>query len=266
MTIKPTEPAKVKLLLMDVGNTRVSLATWTVEGRGRAEHLVGQEVDSVLATVRRLWESIADAGARAVVVSSVCPSRLEQIQAGCEAAGIEPVLVVGEHLHPPIAADVPRPEKVGTDRLCVAAAAYAKVKAACAVADFGTATTIDLVADNGVFLGGTIIPGMALAARALHEHTALLPLVEVGAPTEILGKDTTSAIRNGIFAMMCGALREVVERFATDIGKWPILVATGGDAEAVARSCDFVDHVVPDLCLDGLALAFLRFARQDEEE
>ncbi len=265
MLTKPTDPANVKLLLMDIGNTRVSLAPWSIEGRGTAEHLVGQEVDAILSAVRRLWELIADAEARAVVVSSVCPPRLERIRAGCAAAGIEPVLVVGEHLFPPIAADVPKPEKVGTDRLCVAAAAYAKVKSACVVADFGTATTIDLVADNGVFLGGTIIPGMALAARALHEHTALLPLVDVGCPTEILGKDTPSAIRNGIFAMMCGALREVVERYATDIGKWPILVATGGDAEAIARSCNFVDHVAPDLCLDGLALAFIQFIQEGEE-
>ncbi|NLX12302.1 MAG: type III pantothenate kinase [Phycisphaerales bacterium] len=265
MVTETTDPAKVKLLLMDVGNTRVSLASWSVDGRGTAEHLVGENVDKVLCTVRRLWESIADAQARAMVVSSVCPPRLDQIRAGCSAAGIDPILVVGEHLHPPMNADVPRPEMVGTDRLCVAAAAYEKVRTACVVADFGTATTIDLIADNGVFLGGTIIPGMTLAATALHEHTAQLPMVDVGCPTEVLGKDTPSAIRNGIFAMMCGALREIVERYATDIGKWPILVTTGGDAEAIARSCDFVDHVVPDLCLDGLALAFTKFARQPED-
>lgn len=265
MMTRPADPAKVKLLLLDVGNTRVSLASWSVEGRGSAEHPGGEDIDAVLSAILRLWDLIADADARAVVVSSVCPPRLDRIRAGCAAAGIDPVLVVGEHLPPPMAADLPMPEKVGTDRLCVAAAAYAKVKTACAVADFGTATTIDLVADNGVFLGGTIIPGMALAATALHEHTAMLPMVDVGCPTEILGKDTPSAIRNGIFAMTCGALREVVERYAADIGKWPVLVATGGDAEAIARSCDFVDHMVPDLCLDGLVLAFQQFARQDEE-
>ena len=119
---------------------------------------------------------------------------------------------------------------------------------------------------GGVFLGGTILPGLALSARALHEHTAQLPLVEIGSPTETLGKDTESAIRNGIFAMMTGALREITERYATEIGKWPPLILTGGDAEAIAGACDFVDGIVPDLCLDGLVLAYKLHAGWDEEE
>jgi type III pantothenate kinase len=163
---------------------------------------------------------------------------------------------VGEDIDLPISTDVPEPEKLGTDRLCTAAGAYAKLKTACVVADFGTALTIDLVADNNMFLGGTILPGIDLSARALHEHTALLPLVEVGTPTETLGKETASAIRNGVFAMMVGALREITERYATEIGKWAPLVLTGGDARAVAGACDFVDHVIPDLCLDGLVIAY----------
>jgi type III pantothenate kinase len=163
---------------------------------------------------------------------------------------------VGENLEPPISVDLSEPTQVGTDRLCAAAAAYAKVKGACVVADIGTATTIDLVSDNGVFLGGTIVPGIKLCARALHEHTAQLPLVEEVGSGETLGKDTAAAIRNGVFAMMCGALREITERYATDIGKWPPLILTGGDARKVADACDFVDALGEDLSLDGLALAY----------
>ena len=109
-------------------------------------------------------------------------------------------------------------------------------------------------------------PGIALSAKALHEHTALLPLVEVGAPTETLGKDTESAIRNGIFAMMIGALREVTERYATQIGKWPPLIVTGGNGESIASQADFVDRVMPNLCLEGLLLAYRRHIESDEPE
>jgi type III pantothenate kinase len=151
------------------------------------------------------------------------------------------------------------------DRLCTAAAAFDKVKAACVVADFGTALTIDLIADNGIYLGGTIMPGIALSARALHEHTALLPLVEVGSPHETLGKDTESAIRNGIFAMMIGALREIAERYATQIGKWVPLIVTGGDAPAIAAQCDFVDKALPDLCLAGILLAYRQARASDDD-
>ena len=56
--------------------------------------------------------------------------------------------------------------------------------------------------------------------------------------------------------MMAGALREITERYATQIGKWPPLILTGGDARAIANVCDFVDGVLPDLCLDGLVIAY----------
>jgi len=214
-----------------------------------------------MAEIDRVWKSLPASQSRAVVITSVNPPMCEAIRNGCNEQKIGPVLVIGEELDVPMATDVLEPEKVGTDRLCVAAAAFAKIKGACVVADFGTAVTIDLVADNGVFLGGTILPGMTLSARALHEFTASLPLVDMslvdtGQPTEVLGKDTNSAIQNGIFSMMIGALREITERYATDIGKWPPLVVTGGDAEAIAAGCDFVDRIAPDLVFDGLIIAW----------
>jgi type III pantothenate kinase len=255
------------LLLVDIGNSHGSLATWADDRIGDVERL---GADDLLApAVERAWKEIPASARRAVVISSVCPPRLEELRAVCTSQGIAPLHVVGEDLAPPIGIDVDEPEKVGTDRLCAAAGAFARVKSACVVADFGTALTIDLVADNNVFLGGTILPGVALSARALHEHTALLPLVEVGTPGETLGRDTTSAIRNGIFAMMVGALREIAERYATQVGRWMPLIVTGGDAAAVAGACDFVDGVAPNLCLEGLVLAYraqagLQDGREDQ--
>lgn len=254
---RPVERA-AHLLLVSIGNSRVALATYSDQGRGDIRHVPIQPVEGVTRALNQAWQSLPDGTTRAVVVGSVCPPALEEVYAYAEQAGIRPFLIVGHHLPPPMDADVPEPEKVGMDRLLAAAGAFAKVKTACVVADFGTAVTIDLVADNGVFLGGTILPGLALAARALHEHTARLPLVEMGTTTEVLGKDTASAIRNGIFAMMTGALREIVEHYATDIGKWPPLVVTGGDAAAIAAGCDFIDRVMPDLIFDGLVLAYER--------
>ena len=258
--------SQAHLLLVDIGNSRVAVAAWTGGKRHPAKHLPADPFSPVGELIKRMWNDLPGAGKRAVIVSSVCPTVLAELQSFCRSHDVGPVLVVGQDIDPPIAADVDEPDKVGTDRLCVAAAAFEKVEQACVVADFGTALTIDLVADNDVFIGGTIMPGVALAARALNEYTAQLPLVEVGAPTDTLGKDTVSAIRNGIFAMMVGALREVTERFATQIGKWPILIVTGGDAQAIASACEFVDHVAPDLCLDGLVIAYRNAAGESEDE
>ena len=246
------------LLLVNIGNSRISVARFLDGQRSAAEHLDCSTLDATLQRIAALWRELPTDRQRAMVVCSVNPPVLEQLKSLCQETNIAPVLVVGENIDLPIGADLPEPNKVGADRMCSAAAAYAKLEKACVVADFGTALTVDLVSDNNVFLGGTILPGMKLSARALHEHTALLPLVEVGPVTETLGKNTASAIRNGIFAMMVGALREITERYATEIGKWPPLIVTGGDATVISSACDFVDHNIPDLCLDGLVIAYQR--------
>ncbi len=262
-TIKPLD--QTDLILVDIGNSRIGIAGCRNGKRAEAKHLAAAPIEPVGRLLLEMW-NLSNAKGRAVVVSSVNPPLLKELEAFCRTQAIAPLLVVGRDIDAPIAADVNEPEKIGTDRLCVAAAAFEKTKQACVVADLGTAITIDLVADNGIFLGGTILPGITLMAQALHEHTAQLPLVEVGAPTEVLGKDTVGAIRNGIFAMAVGALREITERYATDIGKWPVLVLTGGDAAAIASTCEFVDKVIPDLSLDGLVIAYRKAAGEAAEE
>lgn len=284
------------LVLLDIGNSRIALAGWSEGGadvasaaagqRGPVQHLPCEPTAPIVDSVQRIWDELPENAIRAIVVSSVQPQVLGRLENAFEERHLDPLLVIGRELEAPMPTDVEEPGKLGTDRICAAAGAFDKFKTACVVADFGTALTVDLVSDNGVFLGGTIVPGIALSARALHEHTALLPLVEVitsrcmrpeggdspatkpgaaelCAPTEILGRNTESAIRNGIFAMMMGALREITEQYATQIGKWPPLVVTGGDGPAVASRCDFVDRVVPDLTLDGVLLAYLRHIHAD---
>jgi len=79
------------------------------------------------------------------------------------------------------------------------------------LATFGTATTLDtllLRAEDGMqrahFLGGLILPGPVLMARALADHTAHLPFAE-GEPTDY-PVDTHDAISSGIAAAQAGAL------------------------------------------------------------
>ena len=48
------------------------------------------------------------------------------------------------------------PKEVGADRIVTSIAAYEKLKQACVIIDFGTATSINAVSENGSFLGGAI--------------------------------------------------------------------------------------------------------------
>jgi type III pantothenate kinase len=172
------------------------------------------------------------------------------------------VLRVRDDIPLPMPLDVYNPAEIGVDRVCAAAAAFERVGTACAVASFGTAVTVDCVNEEGRFLGGAILPGFQMALDALHDNTAQLPQVNIEAPRQPFGKNTQEAIINGVAYGLAGALREIVERFATSLGQWPHLVITGGSAPMIAELTDFVDAVVPDLCLMGVALAHRRAAGQ----
>lgn len=201
------------------------------------------------------------------VIASVVPRVRDHLRDFAATLDPAPFLTVGEDVKLPMEVRLEHPERVGVDRICCAAGAFEHVGAACVVADFGTALTIDLIGDDGAFLGGTILPGLQTAARALHTDTAQLPLVEITPPDDVIGIDTVSAIRAGVFYGLIGSLREITERIATKIGRWPTLIATGGDAMAISSVCDFVDHVAPDLVFDGIAVALSqhrdRYARSE---
>lgn len=135
----------------------------------------------------------------------------------------------------PLEVKLARPDMVGIDRLLDALAANQLRPAGrpAIVIDVGTAITVDMVSAAGAFLGGAILPGIAMSARALHEFTDLLPLVDVSelaAPPPALGVSTVSAMRAGLFWGTVGALRQLIDQLADDAQPQVILT---GDRKSV---------------------------------
>lgn len=250
------------LLVIDVGNTRVGMAVWDADGVHDGRHVMLAEPQSWPPAFERTWAVTRAQRRRAVVIGSVVPSATERVRrlAG-EVCGVDPVCVRSD-IPLPMPVDVDSAEEVGVDRVCSAAAAYDRIHQCCAVASFGSATTIDCVSNDGRFMGGAILPGFDLACDVLHERTAALPLVTPDVPRTPFGKNTREAILAGVGYGLVGALREIVERFATELREWPQLVITGGRAPLISELADFVDHVVPNLCLMGVALAYRKAAEQ----
>ncbi|MEJ2703120.1 MAG: type III pantothenate kinase, partial [Sedimentisphaerales bacterium] len=136
------------------------------------------------------------------------------------------------------------------------AAAFAVVEDAVVVADFGTAVTIDLVDQNGVFLGGVICPGFEISAKALRDNTAQLPNVKVVKPAAPYGKNTADAINCGLYYSIVGALEEIIRRYAEELGQWPQTIITGSGAKTIVSDCEFIDNYVPNLVVKGIVLAY----------
>ncbi len=250
--------ASANLLIFEIGNSHVCVASSVATSVRTHERFAPDNIEKVVSHARQVWDALPENRLKEIVAAGVVPRVMRSLRAKLAEAFEDSLHVVGEDLLLPIPMAVEAPELVGVDRVCAAAAAYEGVRQACAVASFGTAITIDCVNGEGVFMGGAILPGLAMQAQALAEGTAALPQVEIEPTGEVYGANTRQAISNGVLYGVVGALREITERYATQLGAWPLLIATGGNAELVSKECDFIDRVVPDLCVRGIALAYRR--------
>ena len=241
------------VLACDVGNSAVHLAHVRGDEVSSAQVVPVGELGHLADRLEALWSQVP--APRKLVAASVNAPALKAL----EAATAQDVLVIGRDLPLPIETDLPEPDAIGVDRLCCAVAAYDRLGTACVVADFGTAITVDCVDDGGVFRGGAILPGLKLLAESLHTGTAQLPRVQPRRPDWVFGKNTEQAMVGGIIAAARGAMRELIEAYATELGRWPTVILTGGDAEVICpRVGDdgLVQAVVADLALRGVALAY----------
>lgn len=252
----PVPPA---VLACDVGNTRIALGLCQQEQTSEVRR-VAPQADEVFQALQAVFEQ-SPAGT-IIAACSVNSSNLRVLEAASERLG-QQVLLVGRDVPVPIDTHLPEPERIGADRLCTAAMAYHRLEHACVVADFGTAITIDCVNEDGLFLGGAILPGLAMGADALARGTAQLPRVPLAKPEWVYGRNTVEAIAGGLVCGARGAVRGIVEGYATDLGHWPLVICTGGDAELVMGGSDLVQAIVPELCLMGVELAVMA-ARQPQ--
>jgi type III pantothenate kinase len=145
---------------------------------------------------------------------------------------------------------------LGADRIANAAAAYKLYSGNLIVIDFGTATTLCAITDNGEYIGGAIMPGIGISAESLHEKTSGLPLVELKIPKTIPGKDTTDNILTGIVLGHAGAAERIIHEISKEENNSFSVIATGGYAGLVAPFVKKIDYIHPSLTLDGLRILY----------
>jgi type III pantothenate kinase len=250
------------LLTADVGNTEITFGLFVgdrLNGHWRVTTLTTRTPDEWAAM---LTSFLSHAGhstheVRAAALASVAPGVTEVLAHGMETAlGVLPVQVdAGSAL--PVVLDVDEPQSVGADRVVNTIAAAALYGRDTIVVDFGTATTFDCITRDGTFLGGVIAPGIQTAAQNLHRRTAKLPATELIPPGRVIGRRTEECIRAGVLFGTVDAVDGIVRRIKHE---WPrdevpLVVATGGLAEAVAPHCSEVEIVEPNLTLLGLRSA-----------
>lgn len=253
----------MNIIAIDIGNTNIAIGLF-LDGREEfIETIPGPSPAELTSCLESAWWKIPVVeGSKenkhdgVIVISSVKPAWTEVIEQIAKDRLDEEVHIIGKDIPLPMSVWVDEPDKVGTDRVVSAAAAYAVVEDAVVVADFGTAVTIDLVDQNGVFQGGVICPGFEISAKALKNNTAQLPNIKVTKPNAPYGKNTTDAINCGLYYSIVGALEEIIRRYAEELGKWPQTIITGSGAKTIQSDCEFIDNYVPNLVVKGIVLAY----------
>jgi type III pantothenate kinase len=249
------------LLAIDVGNTETVLGVFRDEElawRWRMATVPDRTADELallFGGFLQQQELSFDRNVTGVVLSSVVPSATQALREMVRRYFRFPPVVVEPGVKTGVPVLTDNPKEVGADRIVNALAAFSKFGGPCVVVDFGTATTFDCVSERGEYIGGVIAPGLQVAARALFEHTARLPLVELVAPNAAIGKNTVESVQSGLIFGYASLIDGMVERIAKELGH-PTVVATGGLAPAVIDECRAVDHHEPWLTLEGLRLVF----------
>ncbi|HIP38375.1 MAG TPA: type III pantothenate kinase [Desulfocapsa sulfexigens] len=148
------------------------------------------------------------------------------------------------------------PEEVGADRLVNAVAAWEQHKQNLIIIDFGTAITFDCVSARCEYLGGTILPGIAISLDALSSRAAKLPRIDVSTPPDrIIGRNTIEAMKSGIlygYGALVDGLSEKIRDDLCPKGEDLRIMATGGMAHLIAPYASVIEEVNPMLTLRGL--------------
>jgi len=246
----------INLLVLSLGTSRLAVGSFAAGELGEVSRLPHGQRSDWPSLIEKAWNRIAKNEAPAVVAASVNPALEEPLEQVVGEVTGRRMLWVGKDIELPIKVLTDEPTKTGVDRILTIAAAHEQMGKACVVVDAGSAITVNLCNDQGDFLGGAIAPGVSMQLDALNQRTATLPRVDFEIPEGSVGKSTRQAILHGVYHGIRGLVKEITEQFATELGQWPEIIATGGDAKKLFEGWELVHAVSPDLLLYGIALAY----------
>lgn len=163
-----------------------------------------------------------------------------------------PIVVGKEGCRLPIEVRVDEGTQVGSDRLVNTVSGFKKYGGDLIIVDFGTATTFDVVASDGAYVGGVIAPGVNLSLEALHQATAALPHIDITRPEKVIGTNTVSCMQSGIFWGYVGLVREITVKIKEESGREMKIIGTGGFVPLFLQSSDIFDVFDDQLTMRGL--------------
>lgn len=228
------------LVTVACGNTTVDCLRHDDGVRARFAHDRAGEVEAFVA------------GSRRIVAVSVVPSALASLRSAAARTSI-PVDCAGVELSCPLRLDYATPTTLGADRWVGCLAAHREAGRAIVV-DCGTATTVNLVDEDGTFRGGPIAPGLRAIELGMRHATPSLPAPRLDVEPSALPRTTQDAVDAGVLLGYCGLVERLVAGAIAAARGSATVFLTGGNAERVARHARLRARSAPDLLHRGLRL------------
>lgn len=245
------------LLAVDVGNSETTIGVFQDDDLVLSWRLrsLARTPDETLLLLRQLLgpEAVDLAGLPSVLCSVVPPATTDFARALERLTGSAPV-VVGPGTVPAMPIRYKDPDSVGPDRLANAVAARELYGTPAIVVDLGTATTFDVVGEDGDYLGGAITPGLWVSAEELFRRAARLGRVELKRPERVIGRTPEESMQAGIVLGHAGMVDTLVTRILEELGGDARVIATGGLARLLEGEATTLEHIDEGLTLKGLRL------------
>ena len=254
------------LLAIDIGNTNIVIGcikddeilfkARIATDRLRTSDQYGVEIKNMLEAFGISRDDIDDC-----IIASVVPPVFNSVQTGVlKVIGKQP-MVVGPGLKTGLNIHMDIPSQVGSDLIVAAVAALAEYPAPLVLIDLGTATTIEVIEPENVFIGGLIFPGVMVSLDSLTSHTAQLPGISLDKPKNVVGKNTVDCMRSGMMYGTAAMLDGLIDRIAEELGHESTVIATGGLAQFVIPLCKHDIILEKELLLKGLNIIYKKNKR-----
>lgn len=247
------------LLAIDCGNTNTVFSIWDGQKflctlRTATDHQ--RTADQYFVWFKTL---LHHHGIRAditgVIISSTVPRVVFNLRVFSDRYfNCRPLVVGKPECRLPVDVRVDAGTQVGPDRLVNTVAGFDLYGGDLIVVDFGTATTFDVVASDGAYIGGVIAPGVNLSLQALHEAAAALPHIDVTKPERVIGTNTVDCMQSGVFWGYVGLINGLCDRIKAERGRTMKVIATGGLAPLFQQGTDMFDVFEDNLTMHGLTV------------
>ena len=247
------------LLCIDCGNTNTVMSVWD-GSRFRATFRTSTEFQRTadqyfvwLSTLMEHQDLPWDIDE--VIISSTAPRVLFNLRVFSDRyCGCRPLVVGKPDCLLPMEPRVDVGTQVGPDRIVNTTGAFDRHGGDLIVVDFGTATTFDVCAHDGAYVGGVISPGVNTSLEAFHQAAAALPYIDVTRPEKVIGTNTVACMQAGVWWGYIGLVRHTCDAIKAEYGKPMQIIGTGGLAPLFATGDVLFDMIEDDLTMHGLTV------------